>query len=226
MIVAVQDAETVAALDAMNAKVMGNASAHPYYGAPTILLVWRRKRTRQGELDCSAIGGNLLNAAYAVGLGSCWIHRSKEMFESEEGKALLKKWGLPKPCGAFARLRSAMPTARTRTPRPGNPATSSKSDPPKPEPKHRKKETAAISAAVSFFCLIRKERRGILCDRLDIRGNMVYHSTNITSTAVQYFPGSRGSRANRAQARPGIASALKNFPLKSVPYPWEIWLKR
>ena len=95
VIVAVQDAETVAALDAMNAKVMGNASAHPYYGAPTILLVMAPEEDAQGELDCSAIGGNLLNAAYAVGLGSCWIHRSKEMFESEEGKALLKKWGLP-----------------------------------------------------------------------------------------------------------------------------------
>lgn len=62
VIVAVQDAETVAALDAMNAKVMGNASAHPYYGAPTILLVMAPEEDAQGELDCSAIGGNLLNA--------------------------------------------------------------------------------------------------------------------------------------------------------------------
>ena len=36
----------------------------------------------------------LLNAAYAVGLGSCWIHRCKEMFSLPEGKALLKEWGL------------------------------------------------------------------------------------------------------------------------------------
>lgn len=53
VIVAVQDAETVAALDAMNAKVMGNASAHPYYGAPTILLVMAPEEDAQGELDCS-----------------------------------------------------------------------------------------------------------------------------------------------------------------------------
>ena len=39
--------------------------------------------------------GNMMNAAHSIGLGSCWIHRAKEMFESEEGKALMKKWGIP-----------------------------------------------------------------------------------------------------------------------------------
>ena len=38
--------------------------------------------------------GNLMNAAHALGIGSCWIHRAYEEFESEEGKALLKKWGI------------------------------------------------------------------------------------------------------------------------------------
>ena len=95
VMIAVQDAETVAALDAMNAKVMGDTSAHPYYGAPTVLLVMAPEDDALAELDCALIGGNLLNAAYAVGLGSCWIHRSREMFESAEGKALLKKWNLP-----------------------------------------------------------------------------------------------------------------------------------
>ena len=42
----------------------------------------------------SLVLGNLMNAAHAVGLGSCWIHRAKQMFETEEGKELLRKWGL------------------------------------------------------------------------------------------------------------------------------------
>ena len=46
-------------------------------------------------LDGAAVCTNMLNAAYAVGLGSCWIHRCKQMFELPEGKALLKQWGLP-----------------------------------------------------------------------------------------------------------------------------------
>lgn len=94
-IVVVQNPEDVALLNAMNAKVLGNEAAQPYYGAPTILLVLAPEDAFLPVEDCSLVGGNMLNAAYAVGLGSCWIHRSKEMFESPEGKELLKKWGLP-----------------------------------------------------------------------------------------------------------------------------------
>ena len=39
--------------------------------------------------------GNLMNAAHALGLGSCWIHRARQVFDAPEGKALLKQWGLP-----------------------------------------------------------------------------------------------------------------------------------
>ena len=39
--------------------------------------------------------GNLMNAAHALGVDSCWIHRAREEFESEEGRALLASWGLP-----------------------------------------------------------------------------------------------------------------------------------
>ena len=44
--------------------------------------------------DGSLVMGNLMNAAAAIGVGSCWIHRAKEEFASPEGKSLLKKWGL------------------------------------------------------------------------------------------------------------------------------------
>lgn len=95
VIVAVQDGKTVAALDALNAEIRGDAAAHPYYGAPAILLVLAPEEDALAEIDCALIGGNLLNAAYAAGLGACWIHCSKEMFESEKGKELLNKWNLP-----------------------------------------------------------------------------------------------------------------------------------
>jgi len=97
VIVAAQDPATVAKLNELNAKVMNAdpAATHPYYGAPTILLVLATEASVTPVEDCSAITCNLLNAAYAVGLGSCWIHRCKEMFEGPEGKALLQKWGLP-----------------------------------------------------------------------------------------------------------------------------------
>lgn len=93
VIVAVRDPETVRQLSRMNAAVAGSSS-DPYYGAPVVLVVLADRSKRTYLLDGASVLATLLNAAHAVGLGSCWIHRAKEMFESEEGKALLKKWGI------------------------------------------------------------------------------------------------------------------------------------
>lgn len=94
-IVAVQDKKTVALLSRLNASFFpGGTNSDPFYGAPTVLVVLADKERPTYVEDGSLVMGNLLNAAYAVGLGSCWIHRAKEVFASEEGKALLEKWGL------------------------------------------------------------------------------------------------------------------------------------
>lgn len=93
IIVAVQNEATVKQLSRMNAKVIGNDS-DPYYGAPTVLVVLAERSRRTYLLDGASVITTLLNAAHAVGLGSCWIHRAQEMFDSEEGKALLQQWGI------------------------------------------------------------------------------------------------------------------------------------
>ena len=93
IIVAVTDRETRDYLSKLNAGIMGT-SGDPFYGAPAVLVVLADKSVPTYLYDGSLVMGNLLNAAHAVGLGSCWIHRAKEVFDSEEGKALLKKWGI------------------------------------------------------------------------------------------------------------------------------------
>ena len=93
VIVAVQNPETVQQLSRMNAAVNG-AKSDPFYGAPTVLVVLAERSRGTYLLDGASVITTLLNAAHAVGLGSCWIHRAKEEFESEEGKALLKQWGI------------------------------------------------------------------------------------------------------------------------------------
>lgn len=80
-------------LSKLNAEVMGTTS-DPFYGAPVILLVIADKNRPTYLYDGSLVMGNLMNAAHAVGLGSCWIHRAKEIFSSAEGKAMLKEWGI------------------------------------------------------------------------------------------------------------------------------------
>ena len=92
-IVVVQDRETRDLLSKMNAAVMGTDS-DPFYGAPTVLVVLADRTRPTCVEDGSLVMGNLMNAAHATGVGSCWIHRAREVFDSEEGKSLLKKWGI------------------------------------------------------------------------------------------------------------------------------------
>jgi nitroreductase len=94
VLVAVQDKETLAKIEALNAAVLNDPKQKPFYGAPTVVNVLADKGKITPVENGSLAAGNILNAATALGLGSCWIHRAKETFESTGGKELLKKWGL------------------------------------------------------------------------------------------------------------------------------------
>ena len=94
IMVVVQDPETREILRRMNAELLGVPDMDPFYGAPTVIVVLADRSINTHVEDGSLVMGNLMNAAYAVGVDSCWIHRAKEEFDSEEGKALLKKWGI------------------------------------------------------------------------------------------------------------------------------------
>lgn len=66
----------------------------PFYGAPVVLVVLSDRKVPTYLYDGCSVIGNLVNAAHAVGLGSCWIHRAKQEFDSPEGKAILKELGI------------------------------------------------------------------------------------------------------------------------------------
>lgn len=94
IMVAVRDSETRDLLSKLNAAVMGS-DRDPFYGAPCVIVVLGNAETYPVVENGSLVLGNLMNAAHALGLGSCWIHRAKQVFDAPEGKELLKKWGLP-----------------------------------------------------------------------------------------------------------------------------------
>lgn len=94
VMVAVRDKETRDLLSRLNAAVMGS-NGDPFYGAPCVIVVLADPERYTWVEDGSLVMSNLMEAAHAVGLGSCWIHRAREVFDSEEGKALLRSWGLP-----------------------------------------------------------------------------------------------------------------------------------
>lgn len=89
VIVAVQDKETRDYLSRLNAKVMGGAM-DPFYGAPTVIAVLADRSRPTYIDDGNQVIANLLNAAHAIGVDSCYIYRAREVFSTEEGQALLE----------------------------------------------------------------------------------------------------------------------------------------
>ena len=95
LIVAVTDRKLRDRLSEMNRQIGGwEEGFDPFYGAPAVLAVLAEKGWPTHVYDGSLIMGNLMLAAHALGLGSCWIHRARETFETQEGKKILKDLGI------------------------------------------------------------------------------------------------------------------------------------
>lgn len=94
LMVAVQDPVIVKKLSEMNAAVMGTGN-DPFYGAPTVVVVFADSNQGTCVENGSLVMGNLMNAAHALGVDSCWIHRAREVFASVDGQELKKQWGVP-----------------------------------------------------------------------------------------------------------------------------------
>jgi nitroreductase len=96
VIVAVQNKTVISKIQKLNAGVLNDPKAKPFYDAPTVLNIFVDKSKSTPMENGNLVIGNLLIAAYAVGVGSCYVYRAKEVFASDEGQALVKKWGLSK----------------------------------------------------------------------------------------------------------------------------------
>ena len=89
----IQDRETISMLSRLNAMVMGR-DTDPFYGAPTVIVVLADKNASNHVQDASLVMGNLMNAAFSLGVDSCWINRAREVFEMPEARALLREKGI------------------------------------------------------------------------------------------------------------------------------------
>lgn len=79
----------------MNCEIGGwEEGFDPFYGAPAMLIALAKKDWPNRVYDGSLVMGNMMLAAHELGLGSCWIHRAKEEFETQWGKDLLKSLGI------------------------------------------------------------------------------------------------------------------------------------
>ena len=95
IIIQVTDPALRAEIVRRNCEIGGwEAGFDPFYGAPAMLIVLARKDWPNRVYDGSVVMENLMLAAHALGLGSCWIHRAREEFETPWGKELLKSLGI------------------------------------------------------------------------------------------------------------------------------------
>lgn len=97
-IVVIQDEEKIKELSAWNRSffpVEVPEDLDPFYGAKTLLIVLADSEMPTWIEDGASVLAVLVNAAYAVGVGSCWIHRARDEFASPKGKELLNEWGIP-----------------------------------------------------------------------------------------------------------------------------------
>lgn len=92
-IVAVQDKALIEKLSALNGEFF-SMDSDPYYHAPTVLLVFANGDNANWIQDGACVLNNMMIAANALGLGTCWINREIEMFDDKEGKKFMKQWGI------------------------------------------------------------------------------------------------------------------------------------
>ena len=95
IIVVVQEEELISELEKINASVLGKEEVHTFYGAPNLIIVFADSSVPFGLSDANLVIGNMLNAASAIGVDSCYIWRAKESFETDLGKELKRKWNIP-----------------------------------------------------------------------------------------------------------------------------------
>lgn len=94
LFLAVTQKELISRLSKMNAAVLGSDN-DPFYGANAVIVVFADRTRTTTVKDGSCAMANLMNAAFSLGIDSCWIHRAREVFESEEGRKLARSLGIP-----------------------------------------------------------------------------------------------------------------------------------
>ena len=102
-IIAITDPKYRKEIAKLNAEVMGS-NTDPYYGAPVVILVLADGSASTFVEDGSCVLENMMLAAHALGLGTVWVHREREIFDSEKGRLSCGSGSCRKPCVASGRL--------------------------------------------------------------------------------------------------------------------------
>ena len=114
-IVVLQDPADIAQLEKLNAQILGNPDLHPFYGAPTVCVVFADTSVGTWVEDGSLVIGNMLAAAHSLGVG-------------RRARRSCRNGAWTRATRASATASSATPRRSPRRPRPGRPISSSASE--------------------------------------------------------------------------------------------------
>ena len=115
LVVQVTDEATKDRIRRANALIMGKSEdADPFYGAPVYLIVLAERANPNHVYDGTLMMGNMMLAAHALGLGSCWINRAREEFDMPQWQAWLKELGIEGDYLGIAHLALGYPDGEPR----------------------------------------------------------------------------------------------------------------
>ena len=101
ILVAVQAPDTMAKIVKMNAQVLGS-DKNPYYGAPTVILVFAPEERTTYIEDASCVLDTMMLAAHSMGLGTVWINQLKDTCGDAGVRKLLTAFGVPEDHDVYA----------------------------------------------------------------------------------------------------------------------------
>lgn len=123
-IVVIQNSDTIKEFSEWNRSFFSTEvpdDFDPFYGAKTLLIVLADSKLPTYVEDGASVLAVLVNAAHAVGVGSCWIHRARDEFASAKGKSLLKEWGIPESYEGIGHVVLGYPDMEMPKPAPRKP---------------------------------------------------------------------------------------------------------
>lgn len=89
-----------------------------FYGAPTVITLFAPKDFLFSKEDCALAAENMMLAADALGIGSCYIGQGWEAFAAPYGQEILKVWNVPISHYAVMQLLLGYPREGDRHPEP------------------------------------------------------------------------------------------------------------
>ncbi len=122
VVLVIKDKRLLKSLSELNCRIGGwDSGFDPFYGAPAVMAVLSKKGIHTAVCDGSVVLENIMLAAKSLGIGSCWIHRAREEFETPLGKEILKRAGLEGEWegighAALGYAKDPSPKARPRLP--------------------------------------------------------------------------------------------------------------